>query len=851
MANIDIANPGPDRDRLITALEDLVQYNLGELLDVSTGGVANGYILLYNSSNTTWVAAEIPQQVLDLDDLADVSIVSPSNGHLLYFNASEGNWQVTAPPPTINELSDVGNVDAASAANGQFLSWSNATSEWVNAWPVPNGDKGDITVSANGATWTIDTNAVSLAKIQTIATDTLLGRDTASTGNVEQISVSGGIEFTGSGGIRTSAFTGDVTKTAGGTVTTIAANSVTNAKMTNVATQTFKGRNTAGTGSPEDLSVSTVRTMLSIGNVDNTSDANKPVSSATQTALDLKANLNSPALSGTPTAPTVANNNNSNTIATTAYVDAMVAGAGAGGSISDGDKGDITVSANGATWTIDTNAVSLAKIQTIATDTLLGRDTASTGNVEQIGVSGGIEFNGTGNLQIGAFTAGDVIKTAGSTTLTIDANKVLNTMLRDSAGLSVIGRSANTTGDPADITAASDSTVLRRTSNTLNFGTVTTAMVDNDAITYAKMQNVSATSRVLGRKTASAGDTEELTYSEVLDFVGSATRGDILYRGATTWQRLPKGTSGYVLSMGADDPQWILPSSGGGANVQVFDSSSTWNKPASIDPNSMVIVQLWGGGGSGGKRAGAGSGGAGGGGGAYRELRFRAGDLSNTVSVTIGAGGTAVSANNSDGNAGGTTSFGTFGSAYGGGGGGKGATNITTIGGSGGHWVGTGATGSANNQTVTPVELSIAPAANGNVSSSVRPVVSATGITYYYEGMPGLFFYDAGSCCSPASNGYVVAIDTMYVGAGGGAGGNLITAIRKGANSMYGGAGGGFGNSSVSGAGGTSVSGGNGGAGGASGTAGAVPGGGGGGSSTGNSGAGGSGRCVVTVITAS
>lgn len=39
--------------------------------------------------------------------------------------------------------------------------------------------------------------------------------------------------------------------------------------------------------------------MVGLGNVDNTSDANKPVSSATQTALNLKANLASPTFTGT------------------------------------------------------------------------------------------------------------------------------------------------------------------------------------------------------------------------------------------------------------------------------------------------------------------------------------------------------------------------------------------------------------------------------------------------------------------------------------------------------------------------------------------------------------------------
>lgn len=45
------------------------------------------------------------------------------------------------------------------------------------------------------------------------------------------------------------------------------------------------------------------KTAVGLANVDNTSDANKPVSSATQTALNLKANLASPTFTGTVTVP--------------------------------------------------------------------------------------------------------------------------------------------------------------------------------------------------------------------------------------------------------------------------------------------------------------------------------------------------------------------------------------------------------------------------------------------------------------------------------------------------------------------------------------------------------------------
>ena len=53
-------------------------------------------------------------------------------------------------------------------------------------------------------------------------------------------------------------------------------------------------------------------------------------------------------------------------------------------------------------------------------------------------------------------------------------------------------------------------------------GNTIIADVKDDSITYAKMQNVSATSRILGRITAAAGDAEELTGSQVRTIAGLA-----------------------------------------------------------------------------------------------------------------------------------------------------------------------------------------------------------------------------------------------------------------------------------------------------------------------------------------
>lgn len=65
-----------------------------------------------------------------------------------------------------------------------------------------------------------------------------------------------------------------------------------------------------------------------------------------------------------------------------------------GGSLTDGDKGDITVSASGATWTIDNQAVTYAKIQNVTDARLLGRSAGSAGSVQEISIGSGLSLSG-------------------------------------------------------------------------------------------------------------------------------------------------------------------------------------------------------------------------------------------------------------------------------------------------------------------------------------------------------------------------------------------------------------------------------------------------------------------------
>ncbi len=117
-------------------------------------------------------------------------------------------------------------------------------------------------------------------------------------------------------------------------------------------------------------------------------------------------------------------------------------------------------------------------------------------------------------------------------------------------GQSLVAGGGVADGDKGDVTVSSSGTVWT---------------IDNGAVTYAKLQNVSATARLLGRNTAGAGVVEEVTLSQLLDFIGSAAQGDILYRGASSWARLGAGTSGQFLqTQGAGaNPQWSTPAGSG------------------------------------------------------------------------------------------------------------------------------------------------------------------------------------------------------------------------------------------------------------------------------------------------
>ena len=204
-----------------------------------------------------------------------------------------------------NAVLDPQSADPATPINGQL--WYNSTTEKFRGRQngtsldiigagggLADGDKGDITVSASGATWTIDNSTITNAKLANVSSGIFKARATAGAGAVEDVS---GTQVTAlldvftsglkglapsSGGGTTNYLRadgawatppaggvsdgdkGDITVSASGTVWSVDASTITNSKLADMVALTFKANVQATTAAPQDVTVGQMLAALNI-----------------------------------------------------------------------------------------------------------------------------------------------------------------------------------------------------------------------------------------------------------------------------------------------------------------------------------------------------------------------------------------------------------------------------------------------------------------------------------------------------------------------------------------------------------------------------------------------------------
>lgn len=239
-----------------------------------------------------------------------------------------------------------------------------------------------------------------------------------------------------------------------------------------------------------------------------------------------------------------------------------------GGGVTDGDKGDITVSASGATWTIDNDAVTFAKIQNITTARLLGRATAGSGDMEEITLGTGLSFAGT-TLNS---TLGDVTAAANFSTD--------NVLIRSDGTLKGVQASAATMDDSGNLFLST-----LTSTNMTNYGAYT-AVGTNQAFLMLMATNGSGygfSTRNATRTNVFIVDAVGMTAGQalVVDNVAAAGPTNLITLTNGTVSGSPGGSTTQVQYNNAgvfDGASGIVvPGSSGETNLNVTGLHSTFN----------------------------------------------------------------------------------------------------------------------------------------------------------------------------------------------------------------------------------------------------------------------------------
>lgn len=291
---VEVIQPDP----LVITVQTGQQGAQGSKGDQGDPGPANTLTV----GTVTTVATTVP---------ADADITGTAPNQVLSLTIPRGE---TGDPGPGNTLS-IGTVTTAPAGDPADATITGSSPNQTLSLTVPVGAKGDQGDRGDNAFVVSDTEPVTEVGVwidpnepadavvyestfaPTLASTLLEGSNVTLTYNATDQTIAISSTATGGGGVADGSITDiKISPTADIAPTKIAGTAIvdSDSRLTDARTPTaHKGSHAVGGSdalSPADIG---------LGNVNNTSDASKPVSTATQTALDLKANLASPTFTGT------------------------------------------------------------------------------------------------------------------------------------------------------------------------------------------------------------------------------------------------------------------------------------------------------------------------------------------------------------------------------------------------------------------------------------------------------------------------------------------------------------------------------------------------------------------------
>jgi len=195
---------------------------------------------------------------------------------------------------------------------------------------------------------------------------------------------------------------------------------------------------------------------------------------------------------------------------------------------------------------------------------------------------------------------GDVTATGpGSVAATVANNAVTDAKFRQSAGLSIVGRSANTTGDVADITAASDFQIMRRSGTAIGFGSIDLSQSNAVGASILANANTTATSANTASAIVARDGSGNFSAGTISAALTGTASGNTTISGQTNHGVVIASATNSMTSTAAGSAGEVLTSNGASADPTfqavpgTFTDSSVWVDTLNANGSTNTAVTRW------------------------------------------------------------------------------------------------------------------------------------------------------------------------------------------------------------------------------------------------------------------